>query len=115
MLRKQRQEVRAFRKLKILKLETGSAGASDKREMVLRVSRLGSKQSPIVREMKILCWKRTKPNVRRDRVLRLLVTFNEVRTKTREFQLPIIVDLHYSEGFTQIEVPSFSHGYAMKT
>ena len=101
MLRKQRQEVRAFGKLKVLKLETGSAGASDKREMVLRVSRLGSKQSPIMREMKILCWKRTKPDVWRDSVLRLLVTFNQVRTETREFQLPIIVDLHYLRSKTK--------------
>lgn len=96
--------MRAFRKLKVLKLETRSAGASNKREMVLGVSRLSSKQIPIVREMKILCRKRTKPDVWRDSVLRLLVAFNQVRTKTREFQLPIVVDLHYLRSKTRTEV-----------
>lgn len=145
MLRKLRYEIRAFRELEVLKLESRSAGAADKREMVLRVSRLGFKQSPVLRKMNILCRKRTKPDVWRDSVLGLLITFYKVRTKTCEFQLPIIVEFHYliktrrrtifknrdfillqqlcqlaidstySEGFTQIEMPGFSHRNTMKT
>lgn len=145
MLRKLRYEIRAFCELEVLKLESRSTGTANKREMVLRVSRLGFKQSPVLREMNILCRKRTKPDVWRDSVLRLLITFNKVRTKTCEFQLPIIVEFHYliktrritifknrdfillqrfcalaidstySEGFTQIEMPGFSHRNTMKT
>jgi hypothetical protein len=94
-LRKPWNEVRTFSKFKILELKTRCTSASYKRVVSLTISFRSLRKCPICWDSKIICRKRTKPDVGRHRVLRCLI-LSQIGSKSGKLKTWIfLIQFHH--------------------